>query len=150
MRSYVELIIDPATNNVAYGGALSPYTHNASTEHFKTSSKLLKQRVLEGLEYLSMRNFNWEIKTLLSKVFCLGFRNTPPLGSRSLKHLWYLSHGGGYPRWTHIHLVQFKLFILFYLYGFGIVFEDKPSAVLTSQPSTNVIKSLNQFNSSSP
>ena len=24
-----------------------------------------------------------------------------------------LSHGGGYPRWAHIHLVQFKLFLLF-------------------------------------
>ena len=115
MRSYVELIIGPATNNVAHGGALSPYTHNASTEHFKTSSKLPKQRVLEALEYLSIRNFNWEIKTLLSKVFCLGFGNTPPLGSRSLKHLQYLSHGGGYPRWTHIQFrwIQIFLFILF-------------------------------------
>ena len=48
---------------------------------------------------------------------CLGFGNIPQLGSRSLTNLRYLSHGKGYPRWTHIRLVQFKLFILFYFYG---------------------------------
>ena len=37
-----------------------------------------------------------------------------------------------YPRWTHIHLVQLKLFLLFCFYGFNIVFEDKPLDVLAS------------------
>ena len=41
MRSYVDLIIDPATNIVAHGGALSPDTDDASMEHFRTSSKQL-------------------------------------------------------------------------------------------------------------
>ena len=41
----------------------------------------------------------------------------------------YVSHGGGYPMWTHIQMVQFKYFFLFYFYGFNIIFGDKPSAV---------------------
>merc|ERR1711966_214912 len=63
---------------------------------------------------------------------CLGFGNIPPLGSRSLKHLRYLSHGGGYPRWTHIQFRWLQTFLLFYFYSFNIVFEDKPSTVLIS------------------
>ena len=54
------------------------------------------------------------------------------LGSRSLKHLRYLSYGGGYPRWTHIQFRLIQIFVLFYFYSFNIVFEDKPSAVLNS------------------
>ena len=46
----------------------------------------------------------------------------------------------------HIQMVQFKLFLLFCFYGFNIVFEDKPSAVLILNHLTHVLKQVNQFN----
>ena len=75
MRSYKDVIIGPATNNVARGRALSPGTDDASK--YGAFQNKFKTTQLEGfgsLRYLSIHNFNREIKTLLSAIILSGIR----------------------------------------------------------------------------
>ena len=50
MRSYEDLITGSAAYNVAHGASLFSNTDDASTEHFRKSSKQPEWRILENLD----------------------------------------------------------------------------------------------------
>ena len=97
---------------------LSPDTDDASTEHFRTSSK--QPNYVENfgslsLRYLSIHNFDQEIETSISEIILSGIWDYS-----------FTRFAKPQKRWTHIQMDSVQTFISILIDSFDIVFEEQP------------------------